>query len=511
MSQVLGIMTSRFTNNTIAYLLAISSIGLIIRLYYFPHDIPLTLDTLSYFFYANDVSILGKTPTGYNFPNNGWPLFVSIFFSIFRSDNFLEYMDLQRYLSIIISVGTVVPTYLLCKKFVEKPYCLLGAALFIFDPRIIQNSLLGDTQPLFIFVSVFALVLFFSRKMKIVYISFFCVAILSLIRYEGILLILPFSIMYLLRFRREKLVIVKFSFAIMIFILIIIPAAYFRIESIGNDGLTSQVYGGAIATNSIINDRDEIDGKNFIVNGIINFGRYLGWVLIPTFIFFVPIGFFYFLKKMDYKTVTTLAVLFTMMIPAIYAYARDIQETRYLYIIFPIFCVFTSFTIKQFLNKRSLKNIFLLGITCAVIISSLIFFDYKKIDHDHEYEAYRISKYVSIFTTVINDYYPESRYIRVPPETLKFPTIIEGKKFGPELIASQGFNSLEQYITENNRLDHLVLDGKKNRAGFLNDVYYNEEKYPFLIKEFDSDEFGFNYKVKIFRIDYEKFKQIKEN
>lgn len=511
MSQLSDITISRFTNNTTVYLLTISSVGLIIRLYYFPHDIPLTLDTLSYFFYANDVSILGKIPTGYNFPNNGWPLFVSVFFFIFRSDNFLDYMDLQRYLSIIISVGTVAPTYLLCKKFVEKPYCLLGAALFIFDPRIIQNSLLGDTQPLFIFVSVSALVLFFSKKMKIVYVSFFCVAILSLIRYEGVLLIVPFSIMYLLRFRREKLVIVKFSIAIMIFILIIIPTAYFRIESIGNDGLTSQVYGGAIVANSMINDSSEMDGKNFIVNGIVNFGKYLGWVLIPTFIFFVPIGFFYFLKKADYKTITILAVSFTIMIPAVYAYARDIQETRYLYIIFPMFCVFTSFTIKQFLNKRALKNILLLGITSTVIASSLIFINYKKIDYEYENEAYRISKYVSMFTKVINDYYPESRYIRAPPETLSFPTIIEGKKFGPELIPSQGFNSLEQYIIENNRLDHLVLDGKKNRASFLNDAYHNEDKYPFLIKEFDSAEFGFNYKVKIFRIDYEKFEQIKKN
>ena len=33
----------------------------------------------------------------------------------------------------------------------------------------------------------------------------------------------------------------------------------------------------------------------------------------------------------------------------------------------------------------------------------------------------------------------------------------------------------------------------------------NEEKYPYLIKTFDSQENGYKYHVKIFKIDYGKF------
>lgn len=141
-------------------------------MYYFPQGIPLSLDVLSYFFYANDVSILGKLPTGYHFPNNGWPIFISFFFSIFHSNNILDYMDLQRYLSISISVLTVIPVYFLCRRFVEKQYSLFGAVLFLLDPRLIQNSLLGDTQPLFICLGAVSLYLFFSKNMKIIYLSF---------------------------------------------------------------------------------------------------------------------------------------------------------------------------------------------------------------------------------------------------------------------------------------------------------------------------------------------------
>ena len=40
------------------------------------------------------------------------------------------------------------------------------------------------------------------------------------------------------------------------------------------------------------------------------------------------------------------------------------------------------------------------------------------------------------------------------------------------------------------------------------DIFNHEEKYPYLIKEFDSEELGFRYHVKIFKIDYSKFNSI---
>jgi hypothetical protein len=509
--QALERKITRFTNSTALFLFAICFVGAVIRLYYFPHNIPFSLDTLSYFFYANDVSILGKLPTGYHFPNNGWPIFVSFFFSIFHSNNFLDYMNLQRYLSILISILTVIPVYFLCKRFVEKQYCLLGAALFAFDPRIIQNSLAGDTQPLFIFLGAVALSLFLSKRMEFVYISFFVVALSSLVRYEGLLLIAPFAIMYLVRFRKERRVIPKFCFAIALFLLVIIPTSYIRTESIGNDGLTSQVVSGAVAADMLMKEQNENSGINFILNGFVNLSRFLGLVLIPIFIFFVPLGAFYFVRKKDYKMATILFVFFIMLVPALYAYARDIKETRYLYFIFPIFCVFASFAIKKILSMTKAENLILMAIIGGVIVASLAFLDYKKVDYEHEREAFEISRYVSKLTRVTNDYYPEIKYIRVPLET-EFPAVINGTKFGPEVIPVDGFDSLEAYIeSTNNRLDHLVVDGSENRPAFLNDVYFNEQRYPYLIKEFDSSELGFSYHVKIYKIDYEKFIEYKNS
>ena len=54
-------------------------------------------------------------------------------------------------------------------------------------------------------------------------------------------------------------------------------------------------------------------------------------------------------------------------------------------------------------------------------------------------------------------------------------------------------------------MTHIITDGNNARPEILNDIFENENKYPFAIKEFDSLESGFNYHMKIFKIDYEKF------
>ena len=56
-------------------------------------------------------------------------------------------------------------------------------------------------------------------------------------------------------------------------------------------------------------------------------------------------------------------------------------------------------------------------------------------------------------------------------------------------------------------MSHLVIDENQSRPDFLKDVFYNEEKYPFLKIEFDSKEKGFQYHVKAFKIDFDIYKK----
>ena len=61
-----------------------------------------------------------------------------------------------------------------------------------------------------------------------------------------------------------------------------------------------------------------------------------------------------------------------------------------------------------------------------------------------------------------------------------------------------------------NDVTHIVADEIPNRPEFLKDVFKNEEKFPYLTKIYDSSEHGYEYHLKIFRIDYEKLESIEE-
>jgi hypothetical protein len=70
---------------------------------------------------------------------------------------------------------------------------------------------------------------------------------------------------------------------------------------------------------------------------------------------------------------------------------------------------------------------------------------------------------------------------------------------------------MSEYIEQAkvDEVTHLVLDGGDNNPKFFNDVFYGNEEYPFLIKEFNSQDYGYNYIVKIYRIDFKEFDGIK--
>ncbi len=85
-------------------------------------------------------------------------------------------------------------------------------------------------------------------------------------------------------------------------------------------------------------------------------------------------------------------------------------------------------------------------------------------------------------------------------------------QYDARVISLDG-SSIEDIIKlgKSKGLSYLVVDNlndKPNRKSFFNDLFYHEEKYPYLVKNFDSKEHGYNYQVKIFKIDYEKFEAL---
>ena len=71
MQDLIDAKSKIFSKNTIICLGIIALSGFLIRLFYFPEGIPLTLDGALYFWYANDLSVSGTFPSNLDIPNNG--------------------------------------------------------------------------------------------------------------------------------------------------------------------------------------------------------------------------------------------------------------------------------------------------------------------------------------------------------------------------------------------------------------------------------------------------------
>jgi len=497
-----------FIDNSVVFITIIGILAFFTRLYYLPHDVPLILDSLSYFSYATDVSILWHFPTGYVMPNNGWPTFLSIFFAIFHFDNFLDYMMLQRFLSVLISVLTIIPVYLLCKRFFAKPYSLIGATLFAFEPRIIQNSLFGITEPLFILLTTSSLYLLLSKDIRVIYASFALAAFSTMVRYEGALILVISTVIFFFNQRKDKKVFFKYAAALVIFVLVLSPMLYLRQQSTGQDGVTSHLIAGAQAGFSLTENEENQNVALilFVVRGLENLVKYLGWVMIPIFVFFVPLGFFVMLKEKQSRLFIILAIL-VLFIPALYTYSRGYQETRYLYIAYPLFCVISLFTIRKFIERFRSKKIILTLLVVGILLSSILFLNIKKMDNQHEKEAFHIAQLTTKMAKAVNNYYPEATYLIPASFPDKWPELRSHIIQKTLSISSEEHQTLEEYLkaSKDKGLTHLVIDERQNRPQFFKDVFHHEGNYPYLAKVFDSSEHDYTYHVKIFRIDYDKF------
>ena len=78
------------------------------------------------------------------------------------------------------------------------------------------------------------------------------------------------------------------------------------------------------------------------------------------------------------------------------------------------------------------------------------------------------------------------------------------------IVYSDAINLIE-YIknSRDSGLSHLVVF-ENDKQEFLNDVFLNSEKYPYLQLEFDSRNNDFSNNILIYKIDYEIFNDIIE-
>jgi hypothetical protein len=291
--------------------------------------------------------------------------------------------------------------------------------------------------------------------------------------------------------------------------------ALIQIETYDSD----MAFGRIIETvdNDIINQNSGhyVGIKALIFNGIQNFPTYLGWSIIPTFVFFVPIGFVLMFKNWNYRIKTIFTALVLMSMPAFYAYSISIQDGRYIFFLYPLFVILSMITIEKIGKKFNQKIIFSVIIS-FIIISSCVY-SVLKIDNTQSEEYLLIAQRISDTPKIINDY-NKSQYLEplnYPKEFNEFKKLYELDRIDkksirfsvPQQISKipvSSHQNINDFINSNkNSITHIVVENEQESIFY--DIFENEDKYSYLEKEFDSSSINFQYSVKIFKINHEKF------
>ena len=523
------------------YLTIILIVGLTVRLYFLPFDVPFFNDAGSYFWYAIDTSILNSIPTEHPTINNGWPLFLSFVFQLIDSNNFLDFQNVQRISATVISLLTFFPVYFLCSKFFRKSYALIGASLFILEPRLIINSLNGTPEAFYILLISLAIVLFLSDNFKKIYLSFALLGILSLVRFEGFLILFPLTALFFVRFRHNKKYYLRYVICITIFIIILLPNVYLDNNSNQNVQIIEHISAGPDYYQKSIEEQGS-SVMDFLSTGISKTTMYFSWITIPIFVIFLPMGIFFIFTKLEFKKITLISVAITILIPAFYAYSRDFSEVKYLFALYPLFCVISCYSLKFFIEKIKKENLILVVIISAVIITSVLYLDWKALDNEHYREAFEIVSDVKQMDVRINTdlgkYGGEFLYfhwLRIDsgenfpilkndlPQlnigVLEQNIIEEGKEMRERnlvYIEKMQITNIHDYIIflKKQEITHLLIDYDNRSHDITNElrmefkkIFDNEKEFSYLIKEYDSKENGFNYHLKLFRINYDKFSE----
>jgi hypothetical protein len=241
---------------------------------------------------------------------------------------------------------------------------------------------------------------------------------------------------------------------------------------------------------------------------------FFGVAAIPIFIFIVPVSVILIIKnkknlKINFQIVTIVLVSLTMLVPAFYAYARGSEDVRYLFMVFPLLVLISLYGVSKWKIKN--HHFMMVGITAAIILTSFIYLDFKKIDYDYDYEneVFLITQFITSKTSLINDNSADIRYRTAATivtywPNLPIPTSESHMERSLKLISPTGHSSLIEFVdsSKDKGLTHLAVDGRDHQPEFLRDVFYHDEKHPYLEKIYDSSELGMKYHVKIYEIDF---------
>ena len=527
----------------------ISLISICLKLSTTDFTFPVNSDSLAY-------SLAAISHTNGDFSQSshrgiGWSMFVSIFYSFIETDNFLIYSNTIKILSLSISIITIPIIYLIGRKFFNEKYSLVVAALFAFEPHLNYNSGFGLSEPIFHLVIAGAFYFLINKDTKFIIPSLFLAGMIWWVRFNGITFFIILIIIYLVTKKNSPNFIRNLTIGITIFLIVVSPMLlqrsnqfddpfYFAYSQYIFTGSFEKVISIEYANTSTSSfDYIQENGilsfiQTFFINGIFNIISTLWKILFPYLFILVPFGIIFSFRAFDQekKKITANWLFILLSLGFLILTFALIPEKRYLYYIFPFLIIFsvipiqrvTEYGLSTFSFSKKQKTLFLVIVLSIALLLSLTFtLRYEPTDPMLESEKYSFAEYAvqNLNGNSLREFggsLDYLRYIYVEKSPGKFFNCdVEYNKNLCGYDKDNGFlqpititgNSVEQIITKGKSYDlkYILVNKEKNSFhGFIDDIYSEEKKYPYLTKIFDSNELEYEkLEVKVFEIDYKKF------
>ena len=487
----------------------------------------------------------------------GWSIFISPFYLLTDSTDLLDYLNITRILSIAISTVTIIPMYILARRFFDEKYSLMASCLFAFEPHLNYNSVLGLSEPLFILGVVLASIFILQKNHNwYFYLSFLLAGIVWWVRFNGLIMVMILSIVFFVVYKPSSKNFLKYLVCIGLFLIIVSPILIQRYDQFGDPlyfALSDNHFIGDAYSNYAVNTKDiEYSASDYIQdNGVISFVERFGLtglhimaldmfkMLFPYLIFLLPFGVLFSIRSFaqDKDYIKSIWILLLVNLGSLIMVFSIWGDMRFMYHVFPFIIIISTIVIQrvvkhglstfQFSEKQ--KNFFLVGVISIVIISaSILTLRMDESDKLLDQERIEFSKLLTqkfngkisaggdVLRLLTYTQLQDSPYLFKEFKTSAYDFSIGRDS---DLFASE--NMLERILLYAKSLDELIEIGKKydlkyiaiNKEqpkndwyGYLANLYDEGEKYPFLTKVLDTKEIGFKkFKVKVFEINYDKF------
>ena len=191
-----------------------------------------------------------------------------------------------------------------------------------------------------------------------------------------------------------------------------------------------------------------------------------------------------------------------LVIPALYAYSRGFEEIRYALFVLPVLIIAALFLVEKLNNYIKQDGLIVISLIVLIIISSVIYLDFRAIDSEYEKEVVDVARFVSNLPGKINDYGPESYYVEIIDlERKSFPILSTDIDFQKKVVNVSG-SSIEEIVKnfQNKQVAYIGITEKNSFSNTLLEEIYAEKNSDFK-KIYDSNDIHKKFKIKIFQID----------